>query len=420
MWTGSSSSRLRMVATTGLNRSTNPHISGTRRRSAQATSARVVSRSGVTGFSTRIGLPSSSSARAALSWNAVGVAITAASQSVAASRSSAKAQPSRSASGRTRSGSVSMMTASSAPSDSAITRAWFAPIAPAPTSAIRARAPMGAVSARRTSQIGDLQPCCDSAALSQQWDQQRGHCEGGGDCPGEQSELDAEEERRAGRGHDEEDHRAEGPAHGDPPVAGKRDQDVPKDLREDEADATGGQQREVEVAQLESVAEEDAGHRRSEQGEPDDCNSTEPGHEEQQARQERLELTVPAAGGECGELGQERRLHRLEEKDRYVGDDAAQLEPSSGRLLCRRGEELDCDGADTEQQLGEDRRDQQEAERMSDLAPWRGRAGTEQSAPSDRGERDGDERGHDQRDPVRTRGLDSDHGEDRGERDSQR
>ena len=82
-----------MVATTGLKRSTKPHIRGTPRRSAQATSARLVSRSGVTGFSTRIGLPSSSSARAALAWKAVGVAITAASQPVAASRSSAKAQP---------------------------------------------------------------------------------------------------------------------------------------------------------------------------------------------------------------------------------------------------------------------------------------------------------------------------------------
>src|SRR6202035_757038 len=316
MWTGSSSRRLRMVATTGLNRSTKPHIRGTPRRSAQATSARLVSRSGVSVFSTSIGLPSSSNTLAAFAWNAVGVAITAASQPEAASRSSENAHPSRSASGRTRTGSVSMMTARSAPSDSAMTRAWLAPIAPAPTSAIRARAPMGAVSAGRTPQIVNLQVRFDSGALSQQREQERCH----------------------DRGDNEEDDRPARPPQSHPPITGERDQDVAEDLREDEPDAAGGEQREVEVAQLESVAEEDPGHGGTEEREPSDRDRAETGHEEQQAGQQGLELVVPPACRERRELGQERRLHRLEQEDRDVGDDPAQLKPPRRRLFGRRGE----------------------------------------------------------------------------------
>ena len=66
--------------------------------------------------------------------------------------------------------------------DSAMTRAWLAPIAPAPTSAMRARAPIGAVSAGRTSQIVNSQVRFDSAALSQQGEEQRGHHRRGRDA----------------------------------------------------------------------------------------------------------------------------------------------------------------------------------------------------------------------------------------------
>ena len=196
----------------------------------------------------------------------------------AASRSSAKAQPSRSASGRTRSGSVSMITARSAPSDSAMTRAWLAPIAPAPTSAIRARAPMGEVSARRTSQIGDLQLRFDSAALSQQRD-----AAGPPSPPLKRPRRRAIPARREGRAttpprspRRTPPRRQVQPSR-DPPVPGKRDQNVSEDLGEDEPDAAGREQREVEVAQLESVAEEDPGHGRAEEREPDDGNRAEPG-----------------------------------------------------------------------------------------------------------------------------------------------
>src|ERR1700733_11115466 len=136
-----------------------------------------------------MGLPSSSMARAAAAWHAVGVAITTASHDAAASRSTEKSHPSRSASGRTRSWSVSMITARSALSDSEMTRAWLAPIAPAPTSAMRARAPMGAVSAGMTPQIVNLQVRFDSAALSQQWEQEGGHHHGRSDRATEQAEL---------------------------------------------------------------------------------------------------------------------------------------------------------------------------------------------------------------------------------------
>src|ERR1039457_4972269 len=412
MWTGSLSSRLRIVATTGLNRSTKPHISGTPRRSAQATRALLVSRSGVTGFSTRIGLPSSSKARAAPWWNAVGVAITAASQPAAASRSSAKAHPSRSASGRTRSASVSMITARSAPSASEMTRAWLAPIAPAPTSAIRARAPMAAVSAWRTAQIGNLQLRFDSAALSQQRDQQRGHHPSRDERAAEQSQLDAEEEGRAHGGDDEERDRPAGPPQGHPPVAGERDQDVAEDLGEDEPDAAGREQREVDIAQFESVADEDPGQGRTEKREPRDRDGTQADHEQQEAGQQRLKLLMPPPGGQRRELGQQRRLDRLEEKDRDIGDDAAELESSGGRLLLRGGEELDRDSADAEQHLGEHRCDEQEAERVGDLSPGGGRAGAKQSAPARRGENDRHKGRDDERDPVRAGCLDADDRED--------
>src|SRR5580704_15945842 len=420
MWTGSSSSRLRMVATTGLNRSTKPHIRGTPRRSAQATSALLVSRSGVTGFSTRIGLPSSSNTRAACAWNAVGVAMTAASHPVAASRSSAKVQPSRSASGRTRSGSVSMMTARSAPSDSAMTRAWLAPIAPAPTSAMRARAPIGAVSAGRTSQIVNSQVRFDSAARSQQGEEQRSHHRRGRDRAAEQPELDTQEERRAEGGHDEEHDRTGRPPDRDPAVPGERDQDVAEDLGEDEADGARREQREVEVAELEAVTEEDAGHRRTEEREPGDGDPSDTGHEQEKAVQQGLELLVPAAGGQRGELGQERRLDRLEEKDRDVGDDAAQLKSARRGLLRGCREQLDGHGAHAEQQLREHRGDEQETERVGDLAPWRRRAGTQQPATTDGCERDRGERRDDERDPVGTGGLDADDGEEGGEDNPER
>jgi len=90
---------------------------------------------------------------------------------------------------------------------------------------------------------------------------------------------------------------------------------------------------------------------------------------------------VPStAGKRLLKLGQERRArHRLEEERiGHVATIRIQLEMRVPAAVCSPGVASNCNrhGAHAEEQLGEHRRDQQEAERMGDLSPWGRWAGT--------------------------------------------
>jgi len=139
----------------GLNRSTKPHISGTPRRSAQATSVRVLSRSGVTGFSTRIGFAElEQRARGSLVEGGRGRdhhGVATCGSVEVLGKGAAEAVRERAHPLGIRVDDHREVGAIRLRDDARV----VGPIAPAPTSAIRARAPMGAVSAWRTAQIGN-------------------------------------------------------------------------------------------------------------------------------------------------------------------------------------------------------------------------------------------------------------------------
>ena len=85
--------------------------------------------------------------------------------------------------------------------------------------------------------------------------------------------------------------------------------------------------------ELELVAEQDLAGGGAEHVAADDAEHADAGHEQEQLAQAGLEVVVAAGADEPGELGQQRRLHGLEQQDRDAGEEEADDEVG-GDVLC--------------------------------------------------------------------------------------
>ena len=104
-------------------------------------------------------------------------------------------------------------------------------------------------------------------------------------------------------------------------------------------------------------------------GGPDDGDDPKAGDGRQQPPDRGLELLELVRGGKVGELGQQRRKHRLEQHDGDPGDDEPGEELPGQGFLARRRQQLDRHGRQVQEELGEQGGHHEVAERGRQLAP---------------------------------------------------
>ncbi len=152
-------------------------------------------------------------------------------------------------------------------------------------------------------------------------------------------------------------------------VAEQRDQGLREREGEDEEPAPGGEQREVELVQVELRAEEDLPDEGAERPAAEDAERANGDDDEHEVAHPVLELVVASRAHQAGELREQRGLHRLEQQDRDPGQEQPDDEVGDGAALPRGGEHLRAQERRVAEHLREQRPEQQVAHVRGQLGP---------------------------------------------------
>ncbi len=162
-------------------------------------------------------------------------------------------------------------------------------------------------------------------------------------------------------------------------VSEQRDEGLRQREGEDEEAASRREQPEVEVVEVELVAEEDLTGDRADGGAGEDAQHADADDDDQQLPQAGAEVGVAPGAGERGELRQQRRLDRLEQKDRDPSDE--ETDDEVGRLGAFHralGEQDRAERGGVAECLRGQRAEEQEREVRGQLRPLRRRPGCQE------------------------------------------